>query len=224
MKEKERESYNDQPYSFYLSSDEPIFIVNKAGKIIDSNDAFCKNIGYSKNEIKGVPLQDSIFLTPDSRKKAMYRQIAKLVGKQAPFYILNVQTKKGNIVSFEIETKLYSKDGEIAGEIGIVKNISKSKKKEEKELKSIQKDTLELSRQLDSKNQDIRKIQADLENKEEQIRLLEQELRSHHSDKERGKDELKKLKTDKENTVRELDGRNSKINQLSYELEQKQNR
>ena len=128
MKGKEKKYLNDQPYSMYLDSDEPVFILNKKGELINVNDAFCKKLGLLKKDILGSNLQESSFLTQGSQRQVSYRQIAKLIGKEAPFYELDVRNNKGDILSLDIETQMFSEDGEVAGEIGIVKNIRKSKK------------------------------------------------------------------------------------------------
>ena len=51
MKGKENKDLDSQSYSFYLGSDEPVFITNRKGELIDVNDAFCEKLGLSKNEI-----------------------------------------------------------------------------------------------------------------------------------------------------------------------------
>ena len=75
----EKQEMNSHASDF--SNDKPIFIMDKTGKIIDVNEAFCEQLGLTKKEILGNILQDSDFLTHNSRKQAMYRQIARLIGK-----------------------------------------------------------------------------------------------------------------------------------------------
>ena len=104
MNWEDKRDLDDQSYSVFLNSDEPVFIVNKKGGITEVNDAFCKKLGCTRNEILGTALQDSSFLTEDSRKQVMRRQLAKLIGKEAPLYSLDVKTNDGDILSFEIET------------------------------------------------------------------------------------------------------------------------
>ncbi|RLF32958.1 MAG: hypothetical protein DRN08_06045, partial [Thermoplasmata archaeon] len=127
----------DDEYNTFLNSRKPVFITNKRGEFIDVNEAFCKQIGYAKDELLGLPLEETFFLTEDARKTVMYRNVSRLIGKNTPVYTLDVQTKKGDVLSLEIGTKPFFKNGKIAGEIGVVrKTIKRTGVKERKKKES----------------------------------------------------------------------------------------
>jgi len=77
-----------------------------------------------KDEIVGDVLQESNFLTQDSQKIAIRRQISRLIGKETQFYNLNVKTAKGDFLLLDIGTEPFIKDGKKIGEISIVERIS----------------------------------------------------------------------------------------------------
>jgi PAS domain S-box-containing protein len=220
MKNNEIQKVDSQSSSFYLDSDEPVFIVNKKGELVDVNDVFCKKIGFNKKDIVGTAFQESVFLTQDSRKQMMYRQIAKLIGRQTPFYSLDIKTKKGAVLAFDVETKLFSKDGEIVGEIGIVRSINDNKttdqkesdiptkKKPRKPLKPPSPQIPEIPRDRTVSDEDNRRVQAELKRKQKQIESLEQEI-----------DEIK---GDLRNSQREIDEERYNVESLKTNLEKSQ--
>ena len=99
------------------------FIVNKKGGLIDISDAFCQLIGRKKEELLGEPFEETGILTEESRKKMIYRNISRLIGKETPSFTIEMVTKEQGIISLEITSKPYTKNGEIIGEIGNVRRI-----------------------------------------------------------------------------------------------------
>jgi PAS domain S-box-containing protein len=116
-----REKRTNDGFSFNMSALH--FITNKKGEIIDVSDAFCQKIGFLKEELLGVALEDTGLLTEESRKKILYRNVSRLVGKEKTVFMLDVKTHEGGFISLEIDTKPFIKQGEIVGEIGIVRKI-----------------------------------------------------------------------------------------------------
>ena len=125
MKENRTGGIDGDSYSLYLNTIDPVFIINRKGEFTDVNNAFCQKIGRSEEEILGMRIGEASFLTEEARKKAMYRHVSRLIGRETPVYTLDVITKSGFVLSLEIDTKPYVKHGEVAGEIGIVKNAKK---------------------------------------------------------------------------------------------------
>ena len=110
-----------------------MFVVNKYGNFIAVNNAFCEIIGLSKEKILGINIGDASFLTKSSRKKARYRNVSRLIGKEVPVYTLDVIIKNGDVLLLEISTKHHIKDKKIAGEISVVKKTKKITPLNEKE-------------------------------------------------------------------------------------------
>ena len=165
MRENRTGSRNTNAHSRYLDTMDPVFVLNKKGEIIAVNNEFCQTIGRSKEELIGVHIGDANFLTDDSRKKANYRHLSRLLGKETPVYTLEMITKSGDVLSLEIDTEPHVKNGRIAGEVGIVGQAKKLIHKGEIEKRS-RRDNTERSdtvEKLREKNGDIRKIQSELD-------------------------------------------------------------
>jgi len=116
-------SKNIEKENLDLDTNRPAFITDNRGKIIYVNDALCKKLGFQEDELVGSVLQESSFLTKDSQKKVMYRQIARLIGKEKPFYNLKFKTNTGDVLSLDIETNAFEKNGKNVGEISIVQKV-----------------------------------------------------------------------------------------------------
>ena len=51
--DKTKESISEDEYSTFINSSDPVFVVDRRGRIADVNDAFCKQIGLKKHDILG---------------------------------------------------------------------------------------------------------------------------------------------------------------------------
>ncbi len=131
--------------SFYLDSPDPVFIIDKQGEFIAANNAFCQAIGRSKEEILGINIGEASFLTESARKKAMYRNVLRLIEKETPVYTLDIIVKNGDVLSLEIDTKPHVKHEKAAGEISIVKKSKKHVEKDSINLSSLYKLTQDRS-------------------------------------------------------------------------------
>jgi len=177
----------EDSHSSYLNSPDPVFITNKNGAIIDVNDIFCELIGCDKKEILGVPIQEMNFLTQNSRKQAMYRQIARLIGKETPSYNLDIQTNTEEL-SLDIDTIPFTKNKKLAGEISIVRRINRSLGIKENYKKSLKDETvvkplaprsdelLNVLEKAKEQSSHIRQLQTALENKELELDQHKKEL------------------------------------------------
>ncbi len=116
-----REKRTNDGFSFNISTLH--FITNKKGEFIDVSDAFCQKVGFLKEELLGVAWEDTGLLTEESRKKILFRNVSRLVGKEKPVFTVDVKTREGGTISLEVDTKPFIKQGEIIGEIGIVRKI-----------------------------------------------------------------------------------------------------
>jgi len=169
IKEIRFEDSNKKSPSININSHNPVFILNKHGDFIAVNNAFCQIIGRQENEIVGINIGDASFLTKSARKKARYRNVSRLMGKEVPVYTLDVIIKNGDILLLEIDTKPHIKDEKIVGEIGIVKKTNKitptMEKKESIEKEDFEEDKsnlLTLYELIQDKNEEIKRLHSKL--------------------------------------------------------------
>ena len=173
---------------------------------------------------------EASFLTEKARKKALYRNVFRLIGKETPVYTLDVIAKSGDIFSLEIDTKPYIKDERVVGEIGIVKiakkviheigNTELLNKFEKLQKKSTDRDMLK---------QEIRRItgkwresQSELDEKNYEIRGLQDELERTQHALELQKRKLDELREELGNNQSVLDEKNLEVEQIKSELEKNQ--
>lgn len=125
MKEDRTMGSTENLASLYLNSRLPVFIIDRDGKFIDVNNAFCEKIGRTKEEILRLNIEEANFLTKNACEKALLRNVSRLIGKETRVYTLDVIAKSGDVLSLEIDTKPHIKDKRVVGETGIVKNEKK---------------------------------------------------------------------------------------------------
>ncbi|MCJ7698173.1 MAG: PAS domain S-box protein, partial [Thermoplasmata archaeon] len=245
----EREKRTNDGFSFNMSTLQ--FITNKKGEIIDVSDAFCQKVGFLKEELLGVALEDTGLLTEESRKKILYRNVSRLVGKEKTVFMLDVKTHEGGFISLEIDTKPYIKKGEIVGEIGIVRKIvplNETRRAEENQpqvkqqrmlsvesrpdLEKIIKERREVNNRIES---ELDSIQNDLQRKElhkinEQLRrnMIEleekrgQELRARNDEIRRTEEELVNTKGEVETLRSEVEIRSRLLDDLEHQILERQ--
>jgi len=229
---------DEKTYSFYLTSRNPAFITNKKGELIDVNESFSKKLGFTKEEIVGVSLQEASFLTEEARKQAMYRHITKLIGKETPFYSLDVQTPKGDILSLDVDTKPYIKNGKLIGEFNFVRKASaftpaKKKKSQaeklEEESKSESRDLLKVLDKAKEKNYEIRQMQTELEKKYADLDLQKREFQQitqkwvgSQAELEEKNHEIRRLQAELESRQQQAEIQQREINDLRKKVRERQ--
>ena len=199
-KDKVADGTNEDFASMYLKNKNPVFIVNKKGKITEINDSFSKKIGVKKKNILGRDLSELNFLTDESKKKAKYRHISRLIGKEKPFYMLDIIDKKGNIQSAEIDTKPILKNGKVSGEIGFITKMEKidskeTKKRNKKVKKEQMKENIELLNALEKlkqKDRELENIKSEMKENEKSLKTKDQDLDSLSGRWREKEEEIKK--------------------------------
>jgi PAS domain S-box-containing protein len=183
IKEDRFRGTNKEPPSNNSNSNAPVFILNKNGEFIAVNNAFCQIIGRPENEILGINIGDARFLTQSARKKARYRNVSRLMGKEVPVYTLDVIIKNGDILLLEIDTKPHVKDEKIAGEIGIVKKTKKinplMEKKETNEQEDFEGDKsnlLTLYELIQDKNKEIKRLHSKIKEASSELDLQKKRI------------------------------------------------
>jgi len=164
----------------------PIFIINNKGEIIDVNDDFCREVGCTKDEILGKSIEEASFLTESTREKAMHRHDSNLIGKEAVIHDFDVITRKGDVLSLEIDAKPCFKDDVIVGEMGIVRKTTtrapdelKSRKPRRKRIRDEEDRDSQL--ELKKKLQEINEMQVELNRRQEEIDSMNTELETRNT-------------------------------------------
>jgi PAS domain S-box-containing protein len=240
MKGETIEHLNEKSYSCYLDSDKPVFITDRKGELISVNDAFCEILGVSRREITGLPFVDTGLLTKDAREQSMQRHVSKLIGKETPFYTMDVITKDGDILSLEIDTKSVIKNGKIAGEINIVQKITDQlydkKKTHETRIEKMVEPRYKLG-DIDSLNSlekvkektygfnqnqtdinDLEDLYSDIDSHEEEIHLLNKKWIESQSELEDKNYAFRRLQNEFKKQKRRTELRDQEFDQLVKEL------
>jgi len=221
MRENRTGSRNANAHSRYLNTMDPVFVLNKKGEIIAVNNAFCQTIGRAKEEIVGLNIGDAYFLTEGARKKANYRHVFRLLGKETPAYTLDVITKNGTVLSLEIDTEPHIKNGKVAGEIGIVGQAKKNirEKAVEKQSKRDNTELLNAVEKIREKNGDIRKIQSELDKASTELDLHREVVREKELQETSNlRIELEQKQQELESMRIDLEARNNIISQMKKQL------
>ena len=96
-----RGPYKKEDDSIYLADQNLSFVTNKKGELIEVSDLFCKKLGCVKDDILGLALEDIGLLTEESRKKILYRNVSRLVGREKPYFNIDIKTRDGRIIFLE---------------------------------------------------------------------------------------------------------------------------
>jgi len=163
-------------------------------------------------------------LTEDSRKKVMYRNVSRLVGKEKPFYSLEIKTRNGNVISLEIETKPFIKNGKIVGEIAFVKksaDTTKSKGKKRADKEAI------LSKKVNEKNDESISLKSEFADKSAEIDLHKQDIyrtneksRLSNEELEEKEYEISLLKTEQDGRLEDMKLANNNLEKNQKHIEE----
>ncbi|MBU1941165.1 MAG: PAS domain-containing protein, partial [Candidatus Thermoplasmatota archaeon] len=107
--------YN-KPHRHQQRTTPPELITNKKGEITDVNQAFCTLFHIQKEHLIGHALEDLDFITPESRKTIMLRNIQQLIGKQQPHFTFTARTPEGTLLSLQVKTTPHIHQGQPQGE------------------------------------------------------------------------------------------------------------
>ena len=208
--------------SNYLNSSNPVFVINRKGEFTDVNDAFCQKIGIKSENVLGRNIGDVSFLTEESRKEASLRHVSRLLGKETPVYKLDVITKRGDVVSLEIDTKSLVKKGRITGEISILRKatITTEDKWEKKAAKKFKK----VPKQEIKENIELLNAMKKIKQKDSEISRLRSELNERDTDLKAYKKEWDRLNERWKASELDIGRSESEIEQLEDEIDRIQHR
>jgi PAS domain S-box-containing protein len=115
---------------------DPIMILDKNGRFIDVNEKVTKLVGYNKNDFLGKKLDETKIFTKESLDKNLDSFFKRMKGEEVPTYETDIVTKKGEVIPAEINASVLYEEGEIVGELVILRDLRESyrSKKIEKDL------------------------------------------------------------------------------------------
>jgi len=214
-----RGSIKKENDSRYLGDQSLSFVTNKKGELLEASDLFCKKVGCVRDDILGLALEDAGILTEESCKKVMYRNVSRLVGKEKPFYSLEIKTPEGNIVFLEIETKPFIKNGKIVGEIAFVKKSADATKPKGKNLADKE---ATLSKKVNEKNDESTHFKSELVDKSTELDLHKQDVHRMNEKYRLNRLELEEKDHEIKQLQAELKSREQIIDEIQGQLTEKQ--
>ena len=112
--------------------------IDPKGKITYMSKSFEKKIGYSREEVKGKNIRD--LLTPESYRTALKRIRRWMKGaKGLSSYEVEVKSKDGRIIPFELNTSPLIEEGKLKAIQVIARDITERKQAEEETRRSYKK-------------------------------------------------------------------------------------
>ncbi|MCX6899983.1 MAG: PAS domain S-box protein [Verrucomicrobia bacterium] len=105
-----------------------VFTRDMEGNYISINPAGCRRLGYTQEEVPGLHITDLV--VPEYSEGVQQRIDAQLAGKETSDYQLELLSKDGRRIWFEVSLRLLYKDGKAVAVQGIARDISKRKEAE----------------------------------------------------------------------------------------------
>jgi len=214
------------------------FVVNKKGELIKVSDLLCKKVGCAQEDILGMTLEDTKLLTKEGRKSIMLRKASRLIGKDNPFYNLEIKTTDNNVLFLDIETKPYIKNRKNIGEIGLVKKITSetSNKKNQSDKKFILSNKVKNNKKDYFKSDFINKKDVhnmndksqtkrlELEEKDHKIRKLQAEIKAREQQLSKKNSELEEAHQNLHNNKYNVEEKNLEMKRLHSDIQEKEKR
>jgi PAS domain S-box-containing protein len=104
---------------------EAVYTISNDGKITSLNSAFGKITGWSRKKWLGKTFK--LLVHPEDLPLAMETFQKAKKGRNQPPYELRIRTRSGKYLIGEFISKAYFENGRIAGEFGIVRNVTRRK-------------------------------------------------------------------------------------------------
>jgi len=128
---KLREEKNDLLSSnqFYKSifnlSPEAIVILDKKGKIIDTNDRVKDWLGYDRDDVIGHYMLSMEFIPTASKAKIIKNFTQRILGKPVPPYLIDFETIDGEIITGKVRAEtIHDNSGRVKGAIVMIENLT----------------------------------------------------------------------------------------------------
>jgi PAS domain S-box-containing protein len=121
--------------AMFESANDGIIIMEKKGRITDINQTASDLFGYSQKEFIGKNLKEVMHLfTRRSQARVLKNFALRMFGKHIPPYEVKMYTSTGEIIDIEINAVPLRKDGQVIGDMAILRDVT-FRKKAEKDLK-----------------------------------------------------------------------------------------
>ncbi|MFZ2633632.1 MAG: AAA family ATPase [Desulfosalsimonadaceae bacterium] len=135
--EKQAQKQREQYQKLVESMNDGLGIIDPQLQITFANNALCRMTGYSAEEIKQKSVID---LLDDANQQQLEEEVANWTEKDRHVFEIDWTAKDGGLISTIVSPKpVYDDNGEFAGFLGIVTDVTDLKKaKEEKELAQAQ--------------------------------------------------------------------------------------
>ncbi len=100
--------------------------VDRSGALVYVNDAFCRMLGYPRNELVGKPL---VKLCDDANKAILQAQLAELLnkGRQVEYELYYTAQSGRQMPVLSTAMSLCDAEGEITGSFAVIKDITERK-------------------------------------------------------------------------------------------------
>lgn len=119
-------------YAIFNMAFDGICIIRKEGHIFEANPSFCKRMGYTRNELIGLPIKHLIHPEHQHKWDEFWPKIA--IDQEAQVYVESLGVcKNGKIIASEIASSLLIVDGE-SMVLTIVRDITERRKNQDHEL------------------------------------------------------------------------------------------
>jgi len=163
---------SEQRYRLLLeSSPDPIVLYNIQGKATYVNPAFEQTFGFSSTELLGKQIE---FVPPENWPETKVAIENMLSGKKIQLFETRRMTKNGRVLDVQLSSTLYyDREGEPAGNIVTLRDIS-AQKNAERELRKYHDHLEEL---VEERTAELAKINAQLEQEVEERKRAEETLR-----------------------------------------------
>ncbi|NEQ50706.1 MAG: PAS domain S-box protein [Leptolyngbya sp. SIO3F4] len=121
--------------------------VDTEGKVVEVSESFCKNVGYSREEL--IDSYPHHFLIEEDQMPILMEQRESREQGNSNVYELRIMRKEGQVMWFLISAApVYDVSGRIVGSMGVHMNITARKRNEQK-LKHYARDLEAINRELD---------------------------------------------------------------------------
>lgn len=132
---------------------DPAWVLDEEGTIEEVNREFVEGLDYDRDEIVGRSIDELPFLSEAEREAAVEIFALRMQGETFPPFPFEYQKKDGSTGFAEINARPLRKDGEIVGEIGIARDITDRKRRED-ELEAARRELKEANEKLQKQSRE----------------------------------------------------------------------
>ncbi len=126
---KSEKKYKD----LFENATDPIVILDKKGQLVDVNEQVTKLLGFNKTELIGKRFDKSNLISQEYINKSLDNFIKRMKGEEVSIYETKVKTRNGEIIPAEINASAIIEDGEIIGNLIILRDLRERYKRKEME-------------------------------------------------------------------------------------------